>query len=206
MIALLFSFSVAEDLPLGSSIPMANIKMKDINGKQVSLNSVKMENGLLVNFTCNTCPWVIKWQDRYNELAKASQKNKIGFIALNPNAGKRDRGEDMRDMKKFAKKYGHDFLYALDEGAKLASAFGAKYTPHIYLFDGNGMRIDGVSQNKTASKYGILKGDIVVGMADFDITDMTSYMQALSNYNKGDSTTVKLNRDGKIISVAIIFQ
>ena len=75
-----------------------------------------------------------------------------------------------------------------------------------YLFDGNGMRIDGVSQNKTASKYGILKGDIVVGMADFDITDMTSYMQALSNYNKGDSTTVKLNRDGKIISVAIIFQ
>ena len=80
MIALLFSFSVAEDLPLGSSIPMADIKMKDINGRQVSLNSVKMENGLLVNFTCNTCPWVIKWQDRYNELAKASQKNKIGLL------------------------------------------------------------------------------------------------------------------------------
>ena len=99
MIALLFSFSAAEDLPLGSSIPMADIKMKDINGRQVSLNSVKMENGLLVNFTCNTCPWVIKWQDRYNELAKASQKNKIGFIAVNPNAGKRDRGEDMKDMK-----------------------------------------------------------------------------------------------------------
>ena len=75
-----------------------------------------------------------------------------------------------------------------------------------YLFDGIGMRIDGVSQHKTASKYGILQGDIVVGMADFDITDMTSYMQALSNYNKGDSTTVKLNREGKIISVAIIFQ
>ena len=44
----------------------------------------------------------------------------------------------MDDMKRFTKKYGHDFLYALDEGAKLATAFGARYTPHIYLFDGNG--------------------------------------------------------------------
>ena len=169
MIALLFSFSVAKDLPLGSSIPMADIKMKDINGRQVSLNSVKMENGLLVNFTCNTCPWVIKWQDRYNELAKASQKNKIGFIAVNPNAGKRDRGEDMKDMKKFAKKYGHDFLYALDEGAKLASAFGAKYTPHIYLFDGNGKLVyrgaidDNPAKRKKVKKYYLMDAIKAVG-------------------------------------------
>ncbi len=159
MIALLFSFSVAEDLPLGSSIPMADIKMKDINGRQVSLN------------TCNTCPWVIKWQDRYNELAKASQKNKIGFIAVNPNAGKRDRGEDMKDMKKFAKKYGHDFLYALDEGAKLASAFGAKYTPHIYLFDGNGKLVyrgaidDNPAKRKKVKKYYLMDAIKAVGKA-----------------------------------------
>tara|TARA_B100000427_G_scaffold245488_1_gene208505 strand:+ start:119 stop:715 length:597 start_codon:yes stop_codon:yes gene_type:complete len=138
MTILLLTLSLAGDLPLGSKIPMASIKMEDINGNKVSLSDVMMENGLLVNFTCNTCPWVVKWQDRYNDLAKASKLNKIGFIAINPNAGKRGRGEDMDDMKRFAKKYGHDFLYTLDEGAKLATAFGARYTPHIYLFDGNG--------------------------------------------------------------------
>tara|TARA_B110000003_G_scaffold267196_1_gene295128 strand:- start:39 stop:587 length:549 start_codon:yes stop_codon:yes gene_type:complete len=128
----------SKDLPLGSSIPMASIKMKGINGEKVSLDDVMMENGLLVNFTCNTCPWVVRWQDRYNDLAKASKKNKIGFIAVNPNAGKRKGGESMEDMKKFAEKYGHNFLYTLDKDAKIATAFGARTTPHIYLFDGDG--------------------------------------------------------------------
>lgn len=134
----LFSFLLSKDLPLGSSIPLGFIKMEGINGEKVSLSDVMMENGLLVNFTCNTCPWVVRWQDRYNDLAKVSQKNKIGFIAINPNAGKRERGENMEDMKKFADKYGHNFLYTLDKGAKLATAFGARTTPHIYLFDGEG--------------------------------------------------------------------
>ena len=137
-ISLMISVSLAEDLQIGSKIPLADVKMKDISGKMVSLNDIKMENGLLVNFTCNTCPWVIRWQDRYNDLATVSNENKIGVVAINPNAAARDRGENMKDMKKFTKKYGHDFLYTLDESARLAEAFGAKYTPQIYLFDKSG--------------------------------------------------------------------
>ena len=72
---MLSSFLLSKDLPLGSNIPMASIKMEGINGEKVSLSDVIMENGLLVNFTCNTCPWVVRWQDRYNDLAKASKKN-----------------------------------------------------------------------------------------------------------------------------------
>ena len=41
-------------------------------------------------------------------------------------------------MRDFAKKYDHNFLYTLDEGAELATAFGATKTPHIYLFNGSG--------------------------------------------------------------------
>ena len=63
ILSLSLSISFAEDLLLGSDIPLSDVKMKDISGKTVSLNDVKMENGLLVNFTCNTCPWVIRWQD-----------------------------------------------------------------------------------------------------------------------------------------------
>ena len=136
----LFSFSFGEDLALGSSIPLPNVKMEDISGKKVSLNDVKMKNGLLVNFSCNTCPWVHAWQDRYNGLANASAKINIGFITINPNSKNREKiGEGLKDMRKFSKKYDHDdFLYTVDKGSELATAFGASKTPHIYLFDSNG--------------------------------------------------------------------
>ena len=93
----LFSFILAEDLALGSSIPLPDVKMVDISGKKVSLNDVKMKNGLLVNFSCNTCPWVVAWQSRYNGLAKASAENNIGFITINPNARNREKiGEGLK--------------------------------------------------------------------------------------------------------------
>ena len=75
-----------------------------------------------------------------------------------------------------------------------------------YLFDGEGMRIDGVSKGKTADKFGLLKGDIVLKMGHINVTDMMSYMKALSKFNKGDSTKVKLKREEKIIEIDVVFQ
>jgi hypothetical protein len=66
-----------------------------------------------------------------------------------------------------------------------------------YLFDGEGMRIDGVSEDKPAKKAGIQKGDIVVQLGDSTVTDMMSYMRALSLFKKGDSTTVIIDREGE---------
>ncbi|MBU46908.1 MAG: peptidase M28 [Flavobacteriales bacterium] len=75
-----------------------------------------------------------------------------------------------------------------------------------YLFDSEGMRIDGVSKGKTAYTYGILKGDIVLKMGEIDVKDMMSYMHALSQFNHGDTTIVKINRNSKIIETEIVFQ
>ena len=61
-----------------------------------------------------------------------------------------------------------------------------------YLYDGKGMRIDGVSQGRPAEKAGFQKGDIVIKLGDEDITDMMSYMKALSKYKKGDKLKVKV--------------
>ncbi len=139
ILAFLLTFTFAGELDLGASMPMGDVKMTDISGKTVTLNDVKMENGLLVNFSCNKCPWVIAWQDRYNSLSEVSNKNKIGFITINPNTKNRAKiGEGLDDMRDFSKKYDHNFLYTVDKGAELATAFGATKTPHIYLFDGKG--------------------------------------------------------------------
>ena len=75
-----------------------------------------------------------------------------------------------------------------------------------YLFDGKGMRIDGISKGKTAEKFGILKGDIVIKMGDNDVVDMMSYMKALSKFEKGDSTKIQLYRKSDIIELNISFQ
>ena len=75
-----------------------------------------------------------------------------------------------------------------------------------YLYDGIGMRIDGISKGKTAEKYGILKGDIVLQMNEHKVPDMMGYMKALSKFKKGDAAVLKLDRNGKTIKKDIIFQ
>lgn len=75
-----------------------------------------------------------------------------------------------------------------------------------YLFDGIGMRIDGISKGKTAEKYAIKKGDIVLQINEHEVSDMMQYMKALSKFKKGDAAVLKLNRNGKKIKKDIIFQ
>ena len=74
-----------------------------------------------------------------------------------------------------------------------------------YLFSGEGMRIDGVSEDKPAIRAGLQKGDIVVQLGDSTITDMMSYMRALSVFETGDTTTVVVQRDGREVSAKISF-
>ena len=74
-----------------------------------------------------------------------------------------------------------------------------------YLFDGKGMRIDGVTEGKPASAAGMEKGDIVVKLGDSTIVDMMSYMRALSGFESGDETTVEFKRGEQLKSTAIKF-
>ena len=74
-----------------------------------------------------------------------------------------------------------------------------------YLFDGKGMRIDGISEDKPAQKAGLQKGDIVVQLGDSTVVDMMSYMRALSAFEPGDSTTVSVKRNDQTLKAPIIF-
>ena len=74
-----------------------------------------------------------------------------------------------------------------------------------YLYDGKGMRVDGVSEGKPAQAAGLQKGDIVVQLGDSTINDMMGYMRALSVFKKGDSTQVVLERAGQKIAAKVKF-
>ncbi|WP_299223468.1 M28 family peptidase [uncultured Psychroserpens sp.] len=74
-----------------------------------------------------------------------------------------------------------------------------------YLFDGKGMRIDGISEDKPAQKAGLQKGDIVIKLGDSIVTDMMSYMRALSSFDNGDKTKVVVKRGENEVEASIEF-
>ncbi len=75
-----------------------------------------------------------------------------------------------------------------------------------YMYDGRGLRIDGVDDGKTASVAGLKKGDIVIKMGDFEVPDMMGYMKALGMFKKGDKTQMTVLRDGKELKADVKFQ
>ncbi len=74
-----------------------------------------------------------------------------------------------------------------------------------YLFDGNGMRIDGVKEDRPASKAGIIKGDIVVKMGEFEVKSMKDYMNCLSKFEKESTHKVVVLRENQQLEMDVTF-
>ena len=135
----LLAFSVNNDpLPIGAPLPKAENKLKDVSGKEITLKTALKENGLLVMFSCNTCPVVINNQSRTNEICKYAQDKKLGVVLLNSNEGNRSSSESLESMKAYALDQGYQWYYAVDKNNELADAFGANRTPECFLFDKTG--------------------------------------------------------------------
>ena len=130
-----------ESLKIGKKAPLPYLKMKDVSGAEYSLNSLKKENGLLVIFSCNTCPFVVGnfmnegWEGRYNEVFDNSNANNIGMVLINSNEAKRPGVDSYEAMVEHSNKMNYKAAYTLDKDHKVADAFGAKTTPHVFLFD-----------------------------------------------------------------------
>ena len=124
-----------ERLAIGDAAPLTDREMLDISNEMLSLEDVMGENGLLVVFSCNTCPWVVAWQDRYPLLMERAEELGIGMILVNSNEAYRDQGDGLADMQAFAAEYGYTVPYVVDENHALADAFGATRTPDVFLFN-----------------------------------------------------------------------
>lgn len=74
-----------------------------------------------------------------------------------------------------------------------------------YAFDGTGMRVDGVTDGKPASKAGVQPGDVIIGLGDYPVNNTMDYMKALGNFKKGDTTKVKIIRAGSEMLLDVTF-
>jgi len=130
-----FASNKVGNLAIGDKPVLTEAKMDDVSGAKISLSDVKKENGLLVLFSSNTCPFVMQWEDRYPELKAWADKNKVGMVVLNSNHTKRDSDDSFEAMRKHAKEKGYNFYYALDDQSAIANDFGGQTTPHAFLFN-----------------------------------------------------------------------
>lgn len=129
------SATAGEQLEIGDKLPKSEQTFKDVSGKDITAAGVAGENGLLVIFTCNTCPYVLAWEDRYPAIAEAAKQHGIGLMMVNPNEARRTTSDSYDAMVEKAKESNYDFYYAMDNNHQLADALGATKTPDVFLFD-----------------------------------------------------------------------
>jgi len=122
---------------IGGEAEYTDVKMKAVSGEKVSLSDVAKDNGLIVLFSCNTCPFVKRWESRYPQIKEWADNNDVGMIVLNSNYQNRDGVDSFDAMKKHAEEKDYHFHYVVDEESKIANAFGGQTTPHAFLFDKN---------------------------------------------------------------------
>ena len=149
LLSMVFTLTVAANaqelktLKIGDKAPMHDVKMKNVDGRPVSIGDVNNQNGYIVIFSCNTCPFVVGgssfagWEKDYNEIVSKALSAGIGVIFVNSNEAKRNDGDSMEDMAQRFKEKGYTAPYVYDEKHQLADAFGAKTTPHIFFFNNN---------------------------------------------------------------------
>src|SRR4051812_7345461 len=134
----LLSFKPITELPIGAFMPKADVKMKDISGKELNLKDAMKGNGLLVMFSCNTCPYVIKNQERTRQVCKYAQEHNIGVILVNSNEAQRSDDDSFEAMQAYAKAQAYQWNYVVDKNSELADAFSASRTPENFLFSKEG--------------------------------------------------------------------
>ncbi|PUZ22533.1 Redoxin [Chitinophaga costaii] len=124
-----------EALQTGAILPNADEPLCEISGQELTLHKAMGANGLLVMFTSNICPYVLRNQARTNAVCRFAQAHQIGVVLLNSNEAERQSNESLEYMKIYAREQGFSWYYAVDQNSHLADAFGADHTPDCYLFD-----------------------------------------------------------------------
>jgi peroxiredoxin len=117
-------------LTLGAQAP--DFALKGVDGKTAKLSDVRGQNGTVVAFICNHCPYVKAVIGRFVDEARAMKDLGIGTIAIMPNDTDNYPADSFQNMKVFARQHGFAFPYVIDDTQEVARAYGAVCTPDFF--------------------------------------------------------------------------
>src|SRR6267143_1016026 len=145
----------SDELAIGAKGPGFNLKGTD--GKMHTLDGVAGDKGTAVIFTCNECPFSKGYENRLIDLAKTYQSEGVGFVAINANDPKIVPGDGFEFMVKRAKDKNLPYPYVIDATQAIATSYGARVTPHVFLLDASGKLVyrgrvdDSLEQDKVTT-------------------------------------------------------
>lgn len=119
-------------LSLGSKAPTFNLPATD--GRTYSLQDFADSPYLVVFFTCNHCPYVIKSDESTREIAEKFQNKGVRFVAINSNSAQTYAEDSFENMVKRMAEHKFPWIYLHDQSQDVARAYGALRTPHFYVF------------------------------------------------------------------------
>jgi len=126
-------------LGIGDKIPLPDVKMKNVDGREIAISDAAGAKGTLVVFSCNHCPYVKAWDSRLAALGNDAVARGVGVVAINPNDPSVFPEDGFERMKEKAAARHYAFPYVVDAGSSaLARAFGATHTPEAFLFNAQG--------------------------------------------------------------------
>lgn len=117
---------------------VSDFKLKNVDGKMISLSDYKSGKGVIVIFDCNTCPYSKAYNDRIIGLNKKYASQGFPVVTINANSPEISSGDSFDKMVAQAKKKNYDFPYLVDENQEVARAFGATNTPHVFVLKKDG--------------------------------------------------------------------
>jgi len=124
-------------LSLGQPAPEFSLP-NVIDGKPCALNDIREKaKAVVVIFSCNHCPWVIKYEEKLTTLGSEYQSKGVAFFVISSNDVAKFPQDGPVAMKERAIQKGYPFPYLYDESQEIAHTYGAQVTPHIFVFDGD---------------------------------------------------------------------
>ena len=116
----------------------SDFKLKNVDGKLVSLSNYSNAKGFIVVFTCNHCPYAKAYQDRIIQLDQKYKAKGYPVVAINSNDPQMEPSDSYQEMIVRSKEKGYTFPYLFDETQNVYRMYGATRTPHAYLLQKQG--------------------------------------------------------------------
>ncbi|CAM6099567.1 unnamed protein product [Calypogeia fissa] len=129
----------SNEVPLAFGAPAFELP-EPLTGKTWKLDDFEDQQGLLVMFICNHCPFVVHLKESLSNFAREYQQKGLGVVAISSNSVETHPQDGPTYMGEDANKYGYSFPYLYDETQEVAKAYGAVCTPDFFLFKKEGRK------------------------------------------------------------------
>jgi peroxiredoxin len=186
--------SAAADLPDGVKVGdvAPDFSLLNVDGKQLVLREQTTVKGLIVVFTCNHCPYSVKYEDRINALDAKYREMGYAVIAINPNDTVAVPEDSYPKMIERARTKKFTFPYLIDATQNVAKAYGARRTPHVYVLSRqkNNFRVEYIGAIDDAAE-----GTIGEKFVENAIDQLIAGKAPQTTFTKAVGCTIKWKKD-----------